>query len=196
MRYKDMRIIWMAMDIHMYLNRQIEQMKQCIILLAALGVFLLSGSRLSAQGTADDYRQAYSLSEKFSTSKVYHWAHDVAWKDSSATYHYYIDTPEGRRYIIGNADDGTTKVYATLQDMNTALGVAPRPSGNRSSDAGTNVIGWKWMKKTAFPVLSPDGKTEAYIEDYNVVLHEAGKPYTVKRIISQDGSPAIIIPTV
>ena len=185
-----MRIIWMAIGIHMYLNRQIEQMKQCIILLAALGGFLLSGSKLSAQGTADDYRRAYSLSEKFSTSKVYHWAHDVAWKDSSVTYHYNIDTPEGRRYIIGNADDGTTKVYATLQDMNTALGVAPRPE-RKPQFGRRNERHWMEVDEEdrAFPVLSPDGKTEAYIEGYNVVLHEAGKPYTVKRVISQDGSP-------
>lgn len=38
------------------------------------------------------------------------------------------------------------------------------------------------------PVASPDGKLEAYIEGYNVVVHEAGKPYTEKRTLTQDGT--------
>ena len=38
------------------------------------------------------------------------------------------------------------------------------------------------------PVVSPDGRTEAYIEGYNVVLHEVGKPYSEKRVLSQDGT--------
>ena len=36
--------------------------------------------------------------------------------------------------------------------------------------------------------LRQDGKMEAYIEGYNVVLHEVGKPYSVKRILTQDGT--------
>lgn len=48
----------------------------------------------------------------------------------------------------------------------------------------------------AYPVLSPDGKMEAYIEGYNVVVHEAGKPYTeAKRILTQDGTMVAITAT-
>lgn len=145
---------------------------------------------INAQGTADDYRRAYSLGGKFSGARVWHWAHDVAWKDSSATYHYYIDTPEGRRYVVGNADDGMLTVYSTEHERDSVTGRKPRqaqkPQFGRQHRR-------HWMEvdeeDKAWPVLSPDGKTEAYIEGYNVVLHEAGKPYTVKRVLTQDGSP-------
>lgn len=159
-------------------------------LTSSLCLLLASISPLHAQGTLDDYNRAYSLSAAFSSSKVYHWAHDVAWKDSTTLYHYYIDTPEGRRYVVGDAtDESATSVYQTEQEMNEALGIKPRqrhkPRFGRQHEP-------HWMEvdeeDKAFPVVSPDGKTEAYIEGHNVVLHEVGKPYTEKRVLSQDGT--------
>lgn len=152
---------------------------------------LLSAGSLSAQGTLEDYNRAYSLSSVFNGSKVYHWAHNVGWKDSTAIYHYYIDTPEGRRYVVGNAADGTVTTYQTEQEMNEVLG--KKPAQRRKPRFGRHKER-HWMEvdeeNTAYPVVSPDGKTEAYIEGYNVVLHEVGKPYTEKRILSQDGTLA------
>lgn len=142
-----------------------------------------------AQGTLDDYRRAYGLSETFSSSKVSHWAHDVRWKDSTTTFLYYIDTPDGRNYIVGDASDGTTKVYKTEQEMNDALGIKPRQRRERPFGRHHEP---HWMEvdeeNTPTPVASPDGKMEAYIEGHNVVLHEVGKPYTEKRVLSQDGT--------
>ena len=37
-------------------------------------------------------------------------------------------------------------------------------------------------------VTSPDGKWNAYIEGFNVVIHQVGKPYSQKRVITQDGT--------
>ncbi len=157
---------------------------------SCLFVFCGMIQRISAQGTVDDYRRAYGLSGKFSSERVYHWAHGVAWKDSTAMYHYYIDTPAGRRYIVGNADDGTQTVYATEQERDSVIGRRPRPAYKPQFGRQQKP---HWMEvdeeDRPWPVLSPDGKTEAYIEEYNVVLHDVGKPYTVKRILSQDGSP-------
>src|SRR5574344_1825845 len=49
-----------------------------------------------------------------------------------------------------------------------------------------------WMEvdeeKESMPVVSADGKFEAYIEGDNVVLNVVGKPYTEKRILSTDGT--------
>ena len=157
---------------------------------AGLMVLCVTMQTAMAQGTADDYRRAYSLAGKFSSARVWHWAHGVEWKDSTATYLYYIDTPEGRRYMAGNADDGTLAAYTTERERDSIIGRRPRPA-------------WKepfgrqhkrhWMEvdeeDEARPVPSPDGRMEAYVEGYNVVLHEAGKPYAVKRVLSQDGSP-------
>lgn len=159
------------------------------MLALSFGLLMLGSEPLAAQGTLDDYNRAYSLSAAFSSSKVYHWAHNVEWKDSSDVYHYVIDTPEGRRYIVGNAADGSTTSYQTEQEMNAVLGIKPAP--HRKPRFGrTHVPHWMEVdeENRAYPVVSPDGKTEAYIEGYNVVLHEVGKPYTEKRILSQDGT--------
>lgn len=81
------------------------------------------------------------------------------------------------------------KSYDSRQAMEKALGLkqhsAPKPQFGRHHER-------HWMEvdeeNQAFPVPSPDGKMEAYIEGYNVVLHEVGKPYSVKRILTQDGT--------
>ena len=145
----------------------------------------------SAQGTVEDYNRAYSLRQKFSSDSVFHWAHNTAWCDSSYVLHYQVSTPEGKRYVSYDASNGTTKTYLSYEEMEKALGLRPRPAykpqfGRRHER--------HWMEvdeeQDAYPVASPDGKMEAYIEGYNVVLHEVGKPYTDKRILTLDGTIA------
>jgi dipeptidyl aminopeptidase/acylaminoacyl peptidase len=43
-------------------------------------------------------------------------------------------------------------------------------------------------EKDPRPVKSPDGKKEAWIEGHNVVMHNAGRPYSEKSVLSQDGT--------
>ena len=132
-----------------------------------------------AQGTAEDYRRAYSLYDKMKSSNVYHWAHDVAWQDSSHIFRYWIDTPDGPQYYTYNADSLNRKAIPTPVKQEQ------KPRFGRRQER-------HWMEvdeeKHPWPVLSPDGKTEAYIEGHNVVLHPAGKPYTEKKVLSQDGT--------
>lgn len=157
---------------------------------ATLGMAMVAPAEVSAQGTVDDYNRAYSLVRTFSRDSVYHWAHNTSWCDSTHVLHYQISTPQGRKYITYDADKDEVKTYASNEAMEKALGIKPR-------QAGKPQFGRKqerhWMEvdeeDAAYPVLSPDGKTEAYVEGYNVVLHEAGKPYTeAKRILTQDGT--------
>ena len=157
---------------------------------ATLGMAMVAPAEVSAQGTVDDYNRAYSLVRTFSRDSVYHWAHNTSWCDSTHVLHYQISTPQGRKYITYDADKDEVKTYASNEAMEKALGIKPR-------QAGKPQFGRKqerhWMEvdeeDAAYPVLSPDGKTEAYVEGYNVVLHETGKPYTeAKRILTQDGT--------
>lgn len=145
----------------------------------------------SAQGTVADYNRAYALRQKFSSDSVFHWAHNVAWKDSTHTFYYYISTPEGRRYVVCDADKGTSESYDSEEAMNRALGIKPKPQpqpvyGRRHQP--------HWMEvdeeKTVYPVPSPDGKTVAYVEGCNVVVQEAWKPYAPKKVLTQDGTIA------
>ena len=136
------------------------------------------------------YNKAYSLPRTFARDSVFHWAQNSAWCDSSYVLHYEISTPQGRKYISFDAAKGISRTYASYQEMEKALKLKKRPEWKPQ-------FGRKkqrhWMEvdeeQNAYPVLSPDGKMEAYIEGYNVVVHEAGKPYTeAKRILTQDGT--------
>ena len=144
----------------------------------------------SSQDMVARYDKAYSLPRTFARDSVFHWAQNSAWCDSSYVLHYEISTPQGRKYISFDAAKGTSHTYASYQEMEKALKLKKRPEWKPQ-------FGRKkqrhWMEvdeeQDAYPVLSPDGKLEAYIEGYNVVVHEAGKPYTeAKRILTQDGT--------
>ena len=140
----------------------------------------------SSQDMVARYNKAYSLPRTFARDSVFHWAQNSAWCDSSYVLHYEISTPQGRKYIFFDAAKGTSHTYASYQEMEKALKLKKRPEWKPQ-------FGRKkqrhWMEvdeeQNAYPVLSPDGKMEAYIEGYNVVVHEAGKPYTeAKRILT------------
>ena len=156
-----------------------------LLLLIAAAIPALS----HAQGTLNDYQRAYSLYDKFKADNVYHWARNVAWKDSSSLVGYDIQTSEGRQWVTYDAANGQRNVFANEEDYRKAMGLkAPRqrkPTFGRQHQR-------HWMEvdeeNTPRPVASPDGKTEAYIEEYNLVIHEVGKPYTEKRILTQDGT--------
>lgn len=150
---------------------------------------LLASVSAMAQGTLADYNRAYGLRTKFSADSVFHWARQTAWCDSSHVLHYQVSTPEGKRYVSYDADKGEAVSYRSEEDMNRALGIKSRPERKRPFGRHKEP---HWMEvdeeREAYPVVSPDGTQEAYIEGHNVVVHEVGKPYTEKRILTQDGT--------
>ena len=142
-----------------------------------------------AQGTLADYKRVYSLYDKFNDGNVYNSPSDMHWKDSSNVFGYAIHTPNGERFTVINAENKVKKVFESRDSMNSMLGILPTPPAKPQ-------FGRKqerhWMEvdeeKESFPIPSPDGKLEAYIEGQNVVIHEVGRPYTEKRILSTDGT--------
>ena len=162
-----------------------------------LALSLLMGAALampvtnaSAQGTVEDYNRAYALRHQFSSDSVYHWARYSSWCDSTHVLHYQISTPQGTKYITYDADKAEAKSYDSREAMDKALGINPQPAPSPRFGRHHER---HWMEvdeeQEAYPVVSPDGKTEAYVEGYNVVVHEVGKPYSeAKRILTQDGT--------
>ena len=73
-----------------------------------LGVMCCCGTAL-AQGTAEDYRRAYSLREKYSANKVYYSNVVPSWIDGTHSFWYVRRTPEGRIYVLVNADKSSRK---------------------------------------------------------------------------------------
>ena len=157
----------------------------------ALFATMIIPSTILAQGTIEDFKRAYAVKRTFSNDSVFHWAQGTAWCDSSYVLHYQINTPSGRQFITFDAASGEIKTYASQAEMNEALGIKPRQNrGGRQPFGRRHQRHWMEVdeENEPYPVTSPDGKMEAYIEGYNVVLHEVGKPYSQKRILSQDGT--------
>jgi dipeptidyl aminopeptidase/acylaminoacyl peptidase len=147
-------------------------------------------STVLAQGTLADYRRAYGLYDKFQPKNVSHWAHDVRWKDSSTVFSYYIDTPEGRRYISMDAATGDRHEYNDAAALQASLGTAKQQAPAEQSPFRHYQRHWMETddEQAQQVVPSPDGKLEAWIEGYNVVVHEKGRPYSEKRVLTQDGT--------
>ena len=164
-------------------------------LIASSAILVISGIAAMAQGTADDYNRAYSLASKFTQSKVLNTVQRVQWTENGSTLYYQTNTASGPSFVSINAEKGTRKTYATQEAMFKALGIkAPeeRPFGQRpqASKFGPQEPHWATVdeENEMMPVLSPDGKTEAYVQNCNVVLHTVGTSYADDRIISRDGT--------
>ena len=156
-----------------------------------------------SQGTLEDYQRAYSLYGKFNADNVYYWATGTRWVDSTHVFHYTMQTPEGKRFVVFDADQGEKKVFASESEMQEVLRSLQRQQraqrfdrqrrmgqGGGQSPFRQKQRHWMEVDEEEEPrvVTSPNGKWEAYIQDYNVVLHQIGKPYSEKRILTQDGT--------
>ncbi|MCR5132090.1 MAG: S9 family peptidase [Prevotella sp.] len=166
---------------------------------------VLGTSTCLAQGTVEDYNRAYSLQSRFSTKNVYHWAQNIQWVDSTHVFHYSIQTPEGQRFILRDLDQNSKQEFASEKELNEALSAFRSPQPERQRRFGNRPNGWGGRGTTPFRqqqrhwmevdeeqeqrlATSPDGKLEAWVEGYNIVVHEVGRPYSEKRQISQDGT--------
>ncbi|MDP4202011.1 MAG: DPP IV N-terminal domain-containing protein [Bacteroidota bacterium] len=69
--------------------------------LIAVSVLLLGGT-LFAQGTADDYRRAFSLRDRFK-DKVYYSNVEPKWIGKTERFWYVRNTPQGKMYVVVDA---------------------------------------------------------------------------------------------
>ena len=74
-----------------------------------LVAMFLSGGMAIAQGTADDYRRAYALKEKFSADKVFYSNVNPEWIGETHYFWYVRNTPDGRIYVLVDADTQNRK---------------------------------------------------------------------------------------
>ena len=71
--------------------------------LTALLLSACLGGEVMAQGTVEDYRRAFALQEKFSASNVYYSNVQPHWVDGTHRFWYVRHTPEGRVYVVVDA---------------------------------------------------------------------------------------------
>lgn len=92
--------------------------------LGLLVAMFLSGSMAIAQGTADDYRRAYALKEKFSANKVFYSNVNPQWVEGTHQFWYVRNTPDGRIYVSVHADKKGRQELFDHQRLATALSAA------------------------------------------------------------------------
>lgn len=166
-------------------------MKKVII---SSAILLVSGMAALAQGTVEDYNRAYALYSRFSQDKVLNTVQRVQWTENGTTLYYQTNTADGPVFVSINAEKGTRKTYASQEAMNKALGIKSSgdsaPMRPQASKFDPQEPHWATVdeENEMTPVLSPDGKIEAYVQNCNVVLHTVGTPYSSDRIISRDGT--------
>lgn len=89
-----------------------------------LVAMFLSGGMAIAQGTADDYRRAYALKEKFSADKVFYSNVNPQWIEGTHQFWYVRNTPDGRLYVSVDADKKARKELFDSHRLAKALGAA------------------------------------------------------------------------
>ncbi|MCH4181570.1 MAG: S9 family peptidase [Prevotella sp.] len=143
-----------------------------------------------SQGTLEDYDRAYTVKKDFSSLRVYHWAHEVQWKDSSDIFSYQMTTRDGKgQYVVYDAANGTERTFDVKDELEKALGIVKEPE-KRPWPGRVQQRHWMEVDEETElrPVTSPDGKMEAYVEGQNIVVHRIGTPFSTKRVLSQDGT--------
>ena len=78
-------------------------MKFISLRFAAVMAFACVCGQTFAQGTAEDYRRAYALRDKYSASKVYYSGVRPSWIARTDSFWYVRNTPEGRVYVVVDA---------------------------------------------------------------------------------------------
>ena len=89
-----------------------------------LVAMFLSGGMAIAQGTADDYRRAYALKEKFSADKVFYSNVNPQWIEGTHQFWYVRNTPDGCLYVSVDADKKARKELFDSHRLAKALGAA------------------------------------------------------------------------
>jgi dipeptidyl aminopeptidase/acylaminoacyl peptidase len=143
-----------------------------------------------SQGILKDYDRAYAVKKDFSSSRVYHWAHEVQWKDSSDVFSYQMTTRDGKgQYVLYDAVKGAERTFDAKDELEKVLGIVKEPV-KRPWPGRIHQRHWMEVDEETDlrPVTSPDGKMEAYVEGQNIVVHRIGTPFSTKRVLSQDGT--------
>jgi len=147
---------------------------------ATIALAAMSLQPMLAQGTADDYNRAYALYGKLSADHVAGWVRHIEWQDS-VTIRYSTSDSANRTYNLATGEKGTW---------------TPEKRERENTFGRPHVPHWTEVdeENEAFPVPSPDGTMEAYIEGYNLVIHKAGTSYqdpSNKRVLTQDGNSGL-----
>jgi len=81
---------------------------------------LFCGIKILAQGTPEDYRRAFHLSEQFK-NKAYHADIQPKWIAGTHSFWYIDNAPEGKMYMLANADKKTIRPLFDHKKFTNAL---------------------------------------------------------------------------
>ena len=159
---------------------------------------MLAGMSVMGQGTADDYRRAYELRTKYSMNNV--WCADVnpRWTADGDKFYYVTNRPEGRRYMLVDADRRKRVDLFDHMDLANALerstgkhvsadslflSISCVGNGGDTIDFSMNGVRYRYLTKSnsldRLPALPPVGEEPHWM----VVDSETGG----EPVVSPDG---------
>ncbi|MCK9159542.1 MAG: DPP IV N-terminal domain-containing protein [Bacteroidaceae bacterium] len=92
--------------------------------LSTLIALVLFSTLTFAQGTLADYNRAYSMKEKYSSKNVFYSNITPEWIDKTPVFWYIRNTPNGKFYIVVNADKKTNSVLFDTKKLALELNKA------------------------------------------------------------------------
>lgn len=101
-------------------------------------LFAVSATIVCAQGTVADYNRAYSLRAKYNDSQVFYHHVNPHWIDSTQTFWYVRNTPEGQKYVV--VDASTARRDALFDEARLADALS-RQSGTKADAAKLGLQG-------------------------------------------------------
>ncbi|MGH7577866.1 MAG: DPP IV N-terminal domain-containing protein [Longimicrobiales bacterium] len=185
--------------------------------LTGLLMFLIPGPAVVAQGTAEDYRRAFALEDRFERLVV-DVADNVEWVDESSVFTFRRSVNGGYFFgrvsaetldqrpafdhdrlagalsgLTGESYMATTLPFDTFEYVDAETGVVfeiaeseVRCDLSNYQCAETPEVSEERDDEREGPRVSPDGRLEAFIENYNVALSEVGSDEPI--YLSRDGS--------
>lgn len=141
----------------------------------------------AAQGEVEDYRRAFDAPRRFSWDKVEGTASGVTWTEQGDRFYYFAHTADGDVYRVVDPATKSRTDYATIGEVRAALGI-PEPEQGREP-RGPRQPARHWMvtdpETEGWPVKSPDGRSEAYVKNYNIYVRDVESG--AERAVTTDG---------
>ena len=142
-----------------------------------------------AQGTIEDYRRAYSAGEKFSANKVFYSNVNPEWIGKTHYFWYVRNTPDGRIYVLVDADTQNRK---DLFDHKLVAAALSEASGRKIEATSLYLESGREFDRSQIPGLVMEA-FENYYEKFAATCNLSGLKAEYESILANYNQPVRVL---
>ena len=142
-----------------------------------------------AQGTIEDYRRAYSAGEKFSANKVSYSNVNPEWIGKTHYFWYVRNTPDGRIYVLVDADTQNRK---DLFDHKLVAAALSEASGRKIEATSLYLESGREFDRSQIPGLVMEA-FENYYEKFAATCNLSGLKAEYESILANYNQPVRVL---